>query len=259
MNCDKSFGSSVRKIGEAGSVITEFAIVLPLLVVFFLGISGMGQLLGHVTWISQTTYAAALFAADVPQSDGAAKVQSETARLKGIQARGQVTGTWDAPIYFNGAITGKPIVSVSVPAHVSPFMRTFFATDVGVSVAAPYLVPNQATFAGLGDYGNATGAGCVGVACNPVIPPYNPGTKELEIRKLTGEGFAPVSSLKDPASEAIAKSFSDALNGGSNYSDLLSKYSDAGLLTDPELVNYINGLNPKGGGVKLVKGGFAED
>ena len=246
MNFLNSHSSSGSQANDEGSVLTEFAIVLPLLVVFFLGISGLGQLLGHVTWISQTTYAAAMFAADVPQADGAARVEIETARLKEAQSRGQVAGTWDAPVYFNGGITGKPIVSVSVPAHVSPFMRTFFATEVGVSVAAPYLVPNQAAFAGFGDFGNPQGAGCSGASCNPIDPPYIPGIKELDVRGADIEGFPPVAGLSEGADNFI-NDFQEALKSGSSYEDLMEKFGESEYMYIPEVGETIKNLAPKDG------------
>ena len=230
---------SSKQANNDGSVLLEFAIVLPLLLVFFLGISGIGQLLGHVTWISQTTYAAAMFAADVPQPDGAAKVELETNRLSTVQNRGQVSGQWDAPVYFNGEFTGKPIVSVSVPAHVTPLLNSMFGADVGVSVAAPYLVPNQSGFAAYGDYGNPPGTvTCVGAACNPVLP-YNPGIKGLGSIKLTNP-FSAYSEDSDAVYEAIKNSVD---SDPDSYLEAVNKYADW-LNNNEDLAKAVAGLAP---------------
>lgn len=244
MNWYTQFSSSTRSGSNRGSVVTEFAIVLPLLLVFFVGISGLGQLLNHVTWISQTTYAAAMFAADIPAQAGPAKVETETERLASLQSRGQVTGDWSPPVYFEGQITGKPIVSVTVPtAHVSPFLRTFFTTDVSVSVAAPYLVPNQTAFAGFNDFGNPPGAGCVGFQCNPPSPPYNPPKKILEVTRYDGAyGGLGDFQLKDDGAQALVDDFAAGLEGGASFEELMEKYGESEYFSNPDVVSAINTL-----------------
>ncbi|MBN8547769.1 MAG: pilus assembly protein [Deltaproteobacteria bacterium] len=236
-----------------GSVLLEFAIVVPLLVVFFLGISGIGQLLGHVTWISQTTYAAALFAADVPQPDGPAKVQQATERLSEAQNRGQVSGDWNAPVYTVGQITGKPIVSVSVPANVSPLVSAMFSSSIGVSVAAPYLVPSQAAFAGFNDFANPSGiVTCYAASCNPIAP-YNPGIRK--ITTLPGEtNYAYYNPTNEESTRAF-ETFMSTMGGldrssptyiedaAATYEKLMSAFEGA-ISNDPSLAKALTRLDP---------------
>jgi len=181
--------------GDRGSVLTEFVIVVPLLLVFFLGITGVGQLVGNVTWISQTTYAGARLGADLPHADGPGRVATETGRLKELQYRGQIAnqqGNWTVVTsYSTGAVTGKPIVNVSVDARISPLAKAFLPMDIGVSVAAPYLVPNQSLFAGLNDFANPAGVpgvqACATLACNTVAP-YVPLPAPVAVVNTAGDG-----------------------------------------------------------------------
>lgn len=176
--------SPVRN-AEQGSVISEFAILVPMLLVFFLGLIGVGQLLGHLTWVSQTTYAGALLGADIPQNEGPTKILTQSMRLKALQDRGQISSQAADfavnTVYTNGSVTGKPIINVSIGArNVSAIAKAVLPMNLDVSVAAPYLVPNQSLFSTYSDFSNPPGVtGCTGIGCGGAT-----GTGPVKVKAL---------------------------------------------------------------------------
>lgn len=175
---------------QLGGVLTEFVIVIPMLIVFFLCLVGTGQLLGHLTWVSQASYIGAVAGASTSQITAPDTIEAKLEQLRDLQNRGQVPAgqSWDVnPTFYNGAITGKPIVTVDVSADVTSISHAIVPMNLGVGVAAPYLVPNPEQFAGLNNFGNPPGVqgcplgGCVGGGSGPTNPKvWVPGTGGAE-------------------------------------------------------------------------------
>lgn len=209
---------------EQGSVTSEFAIVLPLLVVFFLGVAGVGQLLGHSTWLAQATFTGAMAGTALPVDTGPVSIEANITTLKDLQSRGQIKGgdAWDVQTNYYTAPSGKPYLIVRASAQVSPITKAIIPMNLGVSVAAPYLVPDANLFANLGTFQNPPAPqGCSGTDC--VKPaPYNPKEKPYysdaaDYEKVDLEKIG-TDAILEPGEE-----FSDFLGDSGGDSDFVFK------------------------------------
>ncbi len=160
---------------QSGGVLTEFVIVIPMLLVFFVGIMSAGQMLGQLSWLSQATYIGAVSGTSSATTNVQDTIKNNIERLRDLQSLRQVDtdSTWQVhSTISNGTFSGKPIVTVDVTAHVSPLMQSFIPTNLGASAAAAYLVPNPAQFASLNNFANPSGlSGCPIGGCPAAVNP----------------------------------------------------------------------------------------
>jgi hypothetical protein len=238
-----------NKSKQSGSVLTEFAILVPMLVVFFLGLVGIGQLLGQVTWIAQTAYSGAVFAADTPREEGPAKVRAETAKLKALQYRGQINptspnGGWTVQTnYSSGALTGQPIITVNVNAHISPIVRSIMQTDIGASAVMPLLVPGMDQFAGMYSFANPTSlTGCPIDGCVTKTNYDTPKDPKLAV----DDPVKDQDKYTENFVQEVVKSLEDASlqnDPESALKDVIEKYSESANTYDDAYGNVNNTLN----------------
>ena len=156
-----------------GSVLTEFAVVLPMLLFLTTGLLALGQLLGQLSWISQASYISTMSGADDTTTDGPASIRAKADLIKSYQLKDQVNGSWNVePSYSAGPLTGRPILTVKIDANISPLMKTIFPMDLEVySASALLLTSSNATYT---TFGNPSGLpSCPQSGC-PVIPPKSP-------------------------------------------------------------------------------------
>lgn len=163
-------------------MLTEFVVIIPMLIVFFFGILGSGQLIGNLTWISQASYIGAVSGSGMAQTTAADAIRTNLERLRSLQSHGQVDAgaNWNVtPAIFAGPVTQKPVIRVDVNANINRLSQAITSSGLGVGVVAPYLVPNVSQFAGLNSFANPAGVGgCSGASCGGTVvvigKPYLP-------------------------------------------------------------------------------------
>lgn len=125
---------------ERGSVISEMAVILPLLVLLLFGTFEIGRLLAQYSWIQQTSYNAAFLGSGLtdnnfstgPAATGAQKDYNKVNSLKNAMAAPNIGATFD-PI--------GNTVAVQIQGQMN-LLSKMFPMDVNVTSTGPSSILN---------------------------------------------------------------------------------------------------------------------
>jgi len=124
---------------EVGSVLIEMSIVLPVCLLFFLGIIEIGRLLAQYSWVQQTTYNAAFLGSGMTES------------LVGTDPTRVAKKLFDNLNYSKNALTDPEMsanyngisqtVEISIQSNLN-LLTNFYPIDVDVTSTAPSVIVN---------------------------------------------------------------------------------------------------------------------
>ncbi|WKZ57046.1 MAG: pilus assembly protein [Bdellovibrionota bacterium] len=118
-----------------GAALVEFAIVLPLLILFIQILMHIGWAFTQLTWVSQTTYHVAMVGSENPVNGGQGPMLGRKDFLEQIQNRWMHGPLGDAIEYDEENSTVAVTLNGQVPAILWAFTQ-----GMGVRVTAPVLV-----------------------------------------------------------------------------------------------------------------------
>ena len=133
-------GGFRRIIGSArGSVLTEMVVVLPLCLLFMIGMLEVGRLLAQYSWVQQTTYNAAILGSGLTTTDVVAspEVVANSLFNKLNQAKGNMSQPKIRAAYRPGHNPGiDDTVSVNVRSNLN-LISNFYPLSINNTTTSP--------------------------------------------------------------------------------------------------------------------------
>lgn len=159
---------SLRK--DKGGVLIEMSVVLPLCLLFLLGILELGRVLAQYSWVQQTTYNAALLGSGLTSTNiEAAPVTTAGNLFAHLNAsKGALTEPGISASYNEGSVIGvNDTVSITIQSDLN-LLTNFFPIKLNNTTTAPSVTvfyPPQI----LTEFGNGNGEfyDCDGNLCAP--------------------------------------------------------------------------------------------
>ena len=137
--------------GQKAVSIVEFVVVLPLLVLFFIGIFELGRKLGQINWLSQTTFNAAYVGAGAPGGEVSRVEDTKklAAELFFASRYGEFKSAPDfTPTFVVSFDDQKDYVAVQFQGDLRPLLSAVFGLNVQVASYLPYLGPGEIKYSG---------------------------------------------------------------------------------------------------------------
>lgn len=142
----------LKKSNQCGASIVEFALFIPILILFFLGLVELGRLLSQITWVGQTAYQAVMIGGETSDVIGAAvmaKRVEELSELQDSQLTDQLNFI-DPPVYDEENQT----VSVRLGGEVNQLLNAPIDLGLNISVVGPTLTSSNPPPEGLDEPSN---------------------------------------------------------------------------------------------------------
>lgn len=177
-----------------GAALVEFAIVLPLLILFIQILMHIGWAFTQLTWVSQTAFHVAMIGSENPVNAGQGQMLARKDLLDTLQRRWMSGPLEDNLTYPNAGADRTVSVQLQgeVPAILWPISQA-----LNVRLVSPVLVAGDGDVGNLNQFanpddrydceGNVCTGGCPMGPCDPIIKSTNFFTELVEFRPYCPE------------------------------------------------------------------------
>jgi len=146
---------------QKGSVLVEFTLVLPLLLILFVGILELGRALNETSWLIQASYQSAKLGSESPRSYGEQAMSSRGLLMSQLQNKFVDTDSINiTPEYLD-----DDLVSTSISGKLN-VLTPYLPINLSVRIVGPYLLRSAGSVDNLGVFSNPPSENpCLFVTC----------------------------------------------------------------------------------------------